>query len=67
MNKSTAPIHAGLCSDCLHAKKIRTEKEGGYILCKYSRGDSSYPKYPRLPVRDCKAFIKKNLSQEELP
>lgn len=49
---------AGLCSDCLHARRVTTGKESVFLLCKRSAIDPIYPKYPRLPVVECGGYEK---------
>lgn len=47
---------AGLCADCLHARKIKSERGSQFYLCELSKSDSSFPKYPRLPVIQCTGY-----------
>jgi ABC-type molybdenum transport system ATPase subunit/photorepair protein PhrA len=47
----------GLCADCLHARKIESERGSQFILCGLSRSDSSFAKYPRLPVLQCRGHV----------
>jgi len=47
---------AGLCAVCVNAMLIESGKGSRFILCEESRRDPEYPKYPRLPVRECAAF-----------
>lgn len=51
-------MRAGDCLDCRHARAIR-HPHGGlpYYLCGYASLDPAYPKYPRLPVQNCPAFV----------
>jgi hypothetical protein len=44
---------AGLCADCLYARRIATPRGSTFILCELSITDSRFPKYPRLPVVAC--------------
>jgi len=50
---------AGLCSDCLHARRIESERGSVFILCNLSQSDPRFPKYPRLPVLSCDGYKKK--------
>jgi len=43
----------GLCGDCLHAQTIRSERGSIFYLCRLCLTDPRFPKYPRLPVREC--------------
>lgn len=47
---------AGLCSDCLHARRVTTAKGSLFLLCKRSMFDPIYLKYPRLPVIECEGY-----------
>ena len=43
---------AGLCARCRWARVVRTPRSA-FWLCMRSREDSRFPRYPRLPVREC--------------
>lgn len=43
----------GLCSSCLHQKRIRSGRGSEFSMCLRHRDDPRYPKYPRLPVLAC--------------
>jgi hypothetical protein len=49
----------GLCADCLHARRIESERGSVYFLCELSMSDPRFPKYPRLPVVSCSGYAKK--------
>jgi hypothetical protein len=51
--------HAGLCSDCLHARRLESARGSVFILCNLSLTDPRFPKYPRLPVLSCASYKKK--------
>lgn len=38
-------------------QEIRSDKGSVFLLCRWHFEDPSYPKYPRLPVLSCRAFI----------
>jgi hypothetical protein len=44
---------AGLCDSCAHQQVVRTGRGSRFSLCRRSRTDAAYPKYPRLPVLAC--------------
>ncbi len=46
----------GLCSDCEHARIIRSDRGSIFYLCRLSATDPSFPKYPRLPVLSCPGY-----------
>ena len=46
----------GLCSACLHARRIRSDRGSLFYLCERSRTDPTFAMYPRLPVVACGGF-----------
>jgi hypothetical protein len=46
----------GLCADCVHARRIESERGSIFILCERSASDPSFPKYPSLPVVKCRGY-----------
>ena len=52
-------LQAGLCSDCLHARRIESPRGSVFFLCELSVTDPRFPKYPRLPVLTCSGYNKK--------
>ena len=44
---------AGLCDSCAHQQVVRNTRGSVFSLCRRSRTDPAYPKYPPLPVRAC--------------
>jgi len=57
--RSKVPENAGLCSTCMHARAIQSERGSVFILCELSLRDPRFPKYPRLPVLTCDGYQKK--------
>jgi hypothetical protein len=51
--------NAGLCADCVHARRIESARGAAFILCNLSQTDPRFPKYPRLPVVSCDGYKKK--------
>jgi len=49
-------VQVGLCSDCRHARTIKSERGSAFLLCQLSASDPSFPKYPRLPVLSCPGY-----------
>jgi len=45
----------GLCAGCVHARRVDTPRSR-FWLCDRSRLDTSYARYPRLPMRECPGF-----------
>ena len=46
----------GLCVHCLYGRPVAGKNEATYYLCELSFTDSSFPKYPRLPVLRCPGY-----------
>lgn len=44
---------AGLCDSCRHQRLVPNTRGSIFSLCERSRTDPAYPRYPRLPVREC--------------
>ena len=43
----------GLCDTCVHQQIVRNTRGSVFSLCRRSREDPSYPRYPRMPVLEC--------------
>ena len=50
--------HAGLCSDCIYARRLESARGSAFVLCNLSLTDPRFPKYPRLPVLSCDGYKK---------
>jgi hypothetical protein len=46
----------GLCAICAHQVEVRNTRGSVFSLCARSRTDPAYPRYPRLPVLECRGF-----------
>lgn len=46
----------GLCDTCVHQKLIRNTRGSSFSMCERSKTDPSYPKYPRVPVMECRGY-----------
>lgn len=46
----------GLCDTCAHQKPIPNTRGSVFSLCLRSREDPAYPRYPRVPVLNCKGY-----------
>ncbi|HVE67720.1 MAG TPA: hypothetical protein VNB64_03970 [Solirubrobacteraceae bacterium] len=44
---------AGLCDTCRHQRIVRNTRGSSFSLCKRSRTEPEYPRYPSLPVLEC--------------
>lgn len=54
MNDEVVPI--GLCERCAYCQVVTTDRGGRFLLCRKWFEDSSYPRYPVLPVIKCEGF-----------
>jgi hypothetical protein len=52
------PERAGLCADCRHMRLITSDRAATFYMCQRSASDKTFPKYPRLPVVQCKGYEK---------
>ena len=50
----------GLCADCRHARLVESDRGSVFWRCELSVSDPSFPKYPRLPVRECRGYEVEN-------
>jgi hypothetical protein len=50
------PADAGLCARCQHVRVIENRRGSRFLLCERSTEDPSFPRYPRLPVLQCRGF-----------
>jgi hypothetical protein len=50
------PPPVGLCERCRHQQVVRTTRGSSFSLCRRSREDERYPRYPRLPVLRCPGY-----------
>jgi hypothetical protein len=59
MQESAPPAanRDGLCALCLRARRVTNDRGSVFVLCTYSAVDASFPKYPRLPVLACRAYV----------
>jgi len=47
---------AGLCERCRHAALIVSDRGSRFLRCQLSFSDSAYPRFPVLPVLQCRGF-----------
>jgi hypothetical protein len=47
---------AGLCDSCRHQRIVRNTRGSSFSLCERSRTDPDFPRYPRLPVSECRGY-----------
>ncbi len=53
------PSKNGLCDSCIHQQRVPNTRGSVFSLCLRSREDPAYPKYPRLPVTQCRGYEKR--------
>jgi len=56
MEPDAESARVGLCADCRHARRIESGKGSRFFLCRRSESDPAFPRYPRLPVRECRGY-----------
>jgi hypothetical protein len=54
---------AGLCDSCRHQRVVRNTRGSVFSMCERSKVDERFPKYPRLPVLECRGYEKKGASE----
>jgi len=55
---------AGLCANCTHARRVESARGSFFVLCELSAADTAFPRYPRLPVLQCRGFTPKSAPEE---
>jgi len=50
--------HVGLCADCRFMRRVKSDRGSIFYMCELSTTDVSFPKYPRLPVLQCRGYEK---------
>jgi hypothetical protein len=48
------PPAAGLCDSCAHQQLVPNTRGSVFSLCRRSRDDPAFPRYPHLPVLECR-------------
>ena len=49
----------GLCQECIHARRIASDRGSVFFFCQLARTDTRFKKYPRLPVLSCIGYERK--------
>jgi hypothetical protein len=49
----------GLCADCRFMRVVESARGSKFYLCERSTTDPTFPKYPRLPVLQCRGYEQK--------
>lgn len=58
-------VEAGLCGTCENARRVESGRGSVFVLCRLSKEDPRYPKYPRLPVLRCEGYREQEQEQEQ--
>lgn len=45
--------NSGLCDSCVYQQLVPNTRGSVFSLCRRSREDPAYPRYPRVPVLSC--------------
>lgn len=45
-----------LCDTCRHCRIIQSDRGSIFLLCELSFTDPAFPKYPPLPVLECRGY-----------
>lgn len=56
---------AGLCDSCRHQRVVRNTRGSSFSLCRRSREDERYPRYPRVPVLSCRGHEPRAAQEDE--
>lgn len=46
----------GLCEKCKFVRRMESDRGSVFYMCQRSLTDASFPKYPRLPVVQCRGY-----------
>jgi hypothetical protein len=57
-------MNAGLCDSCRYQKIIRSGRGSVFSMCERHKTEPDYPKYPRLPVRECPGYDRREGASE---
>jgi hypothetical protein len=53
-------IHqVGLCETCCFVREIKNRRGSSFLMCERSKQEAQYARYPRLPVKICAGYEKK--------
>jgi hypothetical protein len=49
-------LDPGLCARCTHGRLLESGRGSRFWQCMRARHDPTFPRYPRLPVRECRGY-----------
>ena len=55
-NATGERLAVGLCLHCRYMRRMNSDRGSAFYLCERSASDSAFPKYPRLPVWQCRGY-----------
>jgi len=58
---------AGLCDSCAHQRVVTTTRGSRFSLCERSKTEPEFPKYPRVPVVECRGYEPRPPSADRCP
>jgi hypothetical protein len=61
------PSRIGLCWNCEYARHVEGKESTVYFLCERSLTDSTFPKYPRLPILRCSGYVNSQRAEHHEP
>jgi hypothetical protein len=54
-----------LCETCAWMRKVTTPKGSRFLLCRLSKANPAFPKYPPQPVVRCEGFTQNQAVTDE--
>ncbi|HEV3204155.1 MAG TPA: hypothetical protein VGY77_07225 [Gemmataceae bacterium] len=54
-----------LCETCAMMREIVTPKGSRFLLCRLSKSDPAYPKYPPQPIVRCQGYHTSDKNEEK--
>jgi hypothetical protein len=51
-----AAVRFGLCDTCRHQRLVPNTRGSVFSLCERSRTEPEFPRYPRIPVLECRGY-----------
>jgi hypothetical protein len=59
-------VGAGLCANCVHVRRIESDRGSVFFLCELALTDKRFRKYPRLPVLSCDGYEPRDRQADDL-
>jgi hypothetical protein len=61
----TGAVRFGLCDTCVHQQLVRNTRGSVFSLCRRSRDEPEFPRYPRIPVLECRGHESRPRADED--